>query len=76
MNHTEIQVDVDQPGRYSIQVFDITGRMVNELYSGPLNKGIHTYRWSQAPLVAPGQYYMRVSNLDDKTFQIVKMNKQ
>lgn len=76
VSHTEIQVEVEQPGIYSIQVFDINGRIMNELFSGKLNKGIHNYNWTNAALVAPGQYFMRVSNLDDKTFQVVKMSKQ
>lgn len=76
IDRNQIQIEVETPGNYSVQVFDITGRMMSELYSGALNQGVHNYNWTQASQVAPGQYFMRVSNLDDKTFQIVKMYKQ
>ncbi len=76
VNQTEIQVEVEKAGNYTIQVYDITGRVINDLFSGPLSQGMHTYQWNKAAVVAPGQYFMRVSNLDDKTFQVIKMSKQ
>lgn len=74
-DQTQIQVEIEEAGLYSLQVFDVKGRQIQQLYNGNLNKGVHSYSWGNSGNVAAGQYFMRVTNQTDKTSQILKLNK-
>ncbi len=74
-DQTQIQVEIEEAGQYSLQVFDVKGRQIQQLYNGNLNKGVHSYSWGNSGNVAAGQYFMRVTNQTDKTSQILKLNK-
>jgi len=42
------------------QIFDVSGRLVENLASGPMTRGAHNIRWA-AKHMATGQYFFRVT---------------
>ncbi len=72
---TQIQVEIEEAGKYTLQVFDINGRKVQQLYNGNLDRGVHSYGWGSDGNIVPGQYYMQVTNHRDNTSQVLKLNK-
>lgn len=45
-----------------LKVFDLSGRMVASLYSGKLNAGPQSFRWSaSSPAITPGMYLLRLN---------------
>jgi hypothetical protein len=66
-----LTLDVARAGDVRLEVFDITGRLVETLHSGTLNVGSHRFFW--APLhAASGMYFVRASTSDLKqTMKIV-----
>ncbi len=67
-----VKVEINQPGKYSIHAYDITGRTVSTIYSGVIEKGLHTYPWKDADKNPSGQYFIKVENSNDKSYQVVK----
>ena len=56
--NVSLSLDVTRTQDIQLQVFDITGRLVETLYSGKLNAGSHKFIWS--PLTAAsGMYFVR-----------------
>jgi hypothetical protein len=74
-NLTEIKLDIEAPGNYDVQVFDISGKALDKLHSGKLEAGIHTYTWGNGDRVVAGQYFVRISNQQDQSSQILKLSK-
>ncbi len=68
---TSIALDVTRTQDIKLQVFDITGRLVETLFSGKLNAGSHHFIWS--PLTAAsGMYFVRAYSTDlSQTMKIV-----
>ncbi len=49
-----------------VQIFDVSGRLVQDLARGPMNGGMHTLRWE--PKNAPtGTYFFRLTTEDGQT---------
>ncbi|MBZ0265273.1 T9SS type A sorting domain-containing protein [bacterium] len=44
----------------NVQIFDIAGRQVAELYHNTIQKGLHSYEWNTPP--SSGVYLLRISN--------------
>ena len=72
---TTLQVAVPRYSSVTVAIYDITGKRVNTLFSGKLNKGYHTYTWNgknaQGQVVPSGIYFatMRSGNV----LQSIKM---
>lgn len=68
---TSIALDVTRTQDFKLQVFDVTGRLVETLFSGKLNAGSHHFIWS--PLTAAsGMYFVRAYSTDlSQTMKIV-----
>jgi len=64
-------LDVVRTQDIELQVFDITGRLVETLHSGRLNAGSHHFIWS--PLTAAsGMYFVRAHSTDlSQTIKLV-----
>jgi hypothetical protein len=74
-NLTQIKIDILEAGNYDIRVYDISGRTLEKLYSGNLGEGMHTYTWGNGDRVVPGQYFVRISNQQNQSTQILKLSK-
>ncbi|MGE5175154.1 MAG: Ig-like domain-containing protein [Hyphomicrobiales bacterium] len=65
---TEISFGVEHAGRVRVQVFDLSGRLVNTLSDQARDAGVHTVRWSgldrNGGHVASGVYFVRVQGMD------------
>lgn len=64
-----IIIDVENEGEYNISVLDINGRIVQNLFSGQLNCGVHSIVLkgtdNQGNTLVPGVYFIRVSSSED-----------
>ena len=60
--HCKININIDQAGRYKITVFDINGKIINNIFNGPLNKGIHTFTVQN--IISSGIYFARLQKDD------------
>lgn len=71
-DHMRLQVDLPQNGNLDIQVFNVDGRLVENLYSGQMPAGSHTMPWVPESL-DPGIYFYRVLfNYSTVTGKIIK----
>src|SRR5690606_17191467 len=57
---TQIRFSVPEQGQVSLQVFDMTGRMVAELLNESMPAGVHTVQFD-AQSVASGMYVYRLN---------------
>ncbi len=66
-----VNIRLEQPeaGNVQLEVRDIRGRLVYEIYSGPVDKGVHGFTW-QADAI-DGLYYITMSS--DETMQTEKI---
>ncbi len=69
--NVSLSLDVTRTQDVQLQVFDITGRLVETLHSGKLNVGSHRFIWS--PLTAAsGMYFVRAYSQDlSQTIKVV-----
>ncbi|MBL0062258.1 MAG: T9SS type A sorting domain-containing protein [bacterium] len=69
--NVSLSLDVTRTQNVQLQVFDITGRLVETLHSGKLNAGSHRFIWS--PLTAAsGMYFVRAYSQDlSQTIKVV-----
>jgi len=62
---TTIKFDLPADGYVKLVIYDVTGRVVNELVSRQLNSGIHSVTWdgrnSSGTQVTSGVYFARIS---------------
>jgi hypothetical protein len=56
------------PTRVDVSVFDCAGRLVESLYSGTLDPGIHTLQWQPRGFAA-GIYFVKAETSEHKTIQ-------
>ena len=56
-----IGISAPQNGNYSLNVIDITGRIIQNIFSGELSAGTYQYKWI-AENSASGIYFIRFSN--------------
>lgn len=63
---TEIRFSLPTAEEVSVQVFDVTGRLVNTLHNGNLDSGDHALVWngrnSKGAAVGSGVYFAKVKN--------------
>jgi hypothetical protein len=60
---TIINYSLPQPADIRIEIFDILGRRVETLFSGPQQAGEHTVSWSPGD-ISSGVYYYRIGSED------------
>ncbi len=65
-SNTSISFSVFEPGHIKLEIFDLLGRRVKELASGPLAAGFYTVNWDgrdhDGCAAASGVYFLRLSN--------------
>ncbi|MEC9376951.1 MAG: cellulase family glycosylhydrolase [Candidatus Neomarinimicrobiota bacterium] len=63
---TTIKIRVNQPGDYSLNIFDLNGKMVIGMYNGALDSGEHSLKWDGVNFneksVASGVYLLIISD--------------
>jgi parallel beta-helix repeat protein len=63
-NNTSISYSIAKPGKVSLNVYDVSGRLVRRLVDEKKNAGIYTVRWSgnneYGHNVSTGVYFMRL----------------
>lgn len=64
-----IRLELQEPGNVQLEVRNIRGRLVQEIYSGPMDKGVHCIVW-QADAIN-GIYYITMSSRE--TWQTEKI---
>jgi hypothetical protein len=61
-----IEISLDKPGSLNLDVFDLTGRKVDDIFSGRLSDGIHQFRWSGIEAGnAHGIYFLKASTANN-----------
>ncbi|MGC9315062.1 MAG: T9SS type A sorting domain-containing protein [bacterium] len=55
-----IEVELPQNGHVAIEVFDVTGRKVEEIHNGMLSAGVNSVRWN-AEKQSSGIYWIRIT---------------
>ncbi len=68
---TNIKVEVFVPGEYKISVFDLVGKQIQVLYSGPLSTGIHSFAFDGAELPSGIYFYEVVSPHSTKVMKMI-----
>ena len=72
-NGTSIHFGLPAPGRVDLAVYDVQGRLLKRLVSGPLDAGEHTSLWDgtdeHGSHVRPGVYYYRLVLPDHGRFE-------
>lgn len=53
----KISLTVSDAQRYAVRVFDITGRLIEELHNGELSAGEHTFSWDRTSQGSPNGFY-------------------
>ncbi|MBS1517458.1 MAG: T9SS type A sorting domain-containing protein [Bacteroidetes bacterium] len=67
---TSIRFEINENTEINLSVFDINGKLVEELYSGKINKGSFEYNFN-ASEYSSGVYFCTLKN--GRSFQTVKM---
>jgi hypothetical protein len=66
-----VPLTVDEQSEVRVAVYDVLGREVRTLYSGPLARGNHVLTWDgtnqSGQPVASGRYYVVATNFDTRT---------
>ena len=75
VDQLNINLDVDKAGDYLIEAYDLAGRSVERIFSGRLGEGKHFYRWDNAGRHPAGQYFIKISDLISKKFEVAKVTK-
>jgi type IX secretion system substrate protein/zinc dependent phospholipase C len=62
-----IEIEVKQREEINIQIYDINGRKVIDLFNGVLYQGVHKFKWNnlQAKEANSGTYFVRVDSKND-----------
>lgn len=58
---TNINYQVNETSNISINIYDINGKFVDELFNGYLNAGMHSIEWNASGL-ASGTYILKINN--------------
>ncbi len=75
---TTIQFDLPTSGNVILEIFDISGSIVNTLFAGFLTEGTHKFHWkgvnSAGVQLPSGTYYYRIrTNTFKKTMKMIKL---
>ena len=57
---TTISADLPMPARISVEVIDINGRIIKNLFTGELNAGTHQFNWD-AENNSAGVYFVKMT---------------
>ena len=71
---TSIELDLNRDAFVSINVYNISGQLVDQVFSGNLNNSNHRFTWD-ASLVSSGVYFMNIQvddQLETKKLMLVK----
>jgi hypothetical protein len=64
-DQASIRIECSRGGEAEVEILDLTGRKIAEIYRGDLPAGIHTFRWDGTSYagsqVDPGLYLCRIS---------------
>jgi glycosidase len=61
-----IRVNLDRPTGLTLQVFDLAGRRVDEIFNGRLQSGYHEFKWSGREAgLSPGIYLLKAVTADN-----------
>jgi len=68
-----IEIEVKQREQINIQIFDINGRKISDLFTGLLFKGIHKFKWNnlQTNIINSGTYFVRVDS--ENSSEVLKL---
>ena len=69
-----IKLELHQREKIDIQIFDISGKKVADLYNGILNQGVHKIKWNnklQSKYFTSGTYFVRVNS--QSTSKVLKL---
>ena len=58
---TNINYQVNETSNISINIYDINGKFVEELFNGYLNVGMHSIEWNASD-IASGTYILQINN--------------
>ena len=58
MVNFDLSIDINTKD-ISIDVYNINGQLVDNIYEGPLNKGYHNYSWNGSKF-SSGIYFIKV----------------
>jgi hypothetical protein len=77
-SHTTLEFTVREPGRYRIEIQDISGRVVVDLFDGMLSEGHTTLDWvgrdERGQDVAPGVYFaVLISNFGLRCAKVLRV---
>ncbi len=65
---TTLTYNLSRDGKVNLAIFDITGKMVTNLYSGNLPAGNHTIEWNGLNNVAKGLYFANLQTEEGRMF--------
>ncbi len=72
-----IRYDVAQAGNVQMQIFDLQGKLVRDLFSGRQNRGKHTINWDAknnlGQSVASGTYLIKVSSGNSSAIRLITL---
>jgi len=71
---TSIELDLNKDSYVSINIYNVSGQLVNQLFSGNLNSSNHRFTWD-ASFVSSGVYFMNIQVddvLETKKLMLVK----
>jgi hypothetical protein len=68
---TNIKVEVFVPGEYKISVFDVVGKQIQLLHSGPLSTGVHSFAFDGTELPSGIYFYEVVSPHSTKVMKMI-----
>jgi len=76
---TSLRIYLQDEIRIEVQIFNIRGQLVNNLYSGLLQKGLSNVHWNgrndNGDLCASGVYFIRLSSrFGTQTLKVLKLN--
>ena len=71
---TSIELDLNRDAFVSINIYNIAGQLVDQVFSGNLSNSNHRFTWD-ASLVSSGVYFMNIQvddQLETKKLMLVK----
>jgi oligosaccharide 4-alpha-D-glucosyltransferase len=72
-NETQLKMDFDQKGEYILDMYDITGRKVDQDRIQVYTEGRHSYTWSPGNSIPSGIYLIRISGQgSDHSVKVIK----
>ncbi|HCA42052.1 MAG TPA: hypothetical protein DEP28_02225 [Bacteroidetes bacterium] len=65
---TNINFSINKTGKTTLNIYDINGKLIKQLYSGVLNSGNYSFQFKSENL-SSGIYFYELSTPDDKQFK-------